>query len=97
MEVVSRISARKLVEDSSFHLVLHIQPFRSNISISSIQAIVFYLHAAIVPSRIAQFSPVDLKEEGSFQYFSWKSYEGPFLHFGHIFSIIIELICIIYQ
>ena len=61
-------------------------------SISGIQAIGFYLHAAEIPSRIVQFSPVDLLEEGSFQYFNWKSREGSPPHIGSIVCIIQELI-----
>ena len=92
MVVVSSISARKQVEDSSFHLVLQVQPFRRSISISGIQAIVFYLHVAAIPSWITQSSLVDLKEEGSFKYFSWKSSEVPCSHFGFTVSTIVELI-----
>ena len=80
------------MEDSSYHLVLQIQPLRSIRSIFDIQAILFYLHAIAVPSRIVQFSLVDLLEEGSFHHFNWRSYEGSSRHLGHNVPIIVEII-----
>ena len=86
-------SVRKLMEHSSFHLGLQDQSSKSSILLHEIQAISLYLHAVASPPRIAQSSPVDMKEEGSFQYFSWKSYEGSSPHLVELISITLELNC----